>query len=656
MSKQDYTISADKVEAVDYEILVIGYPKNELEDLLTNLVSERGRIARSRYEDFLIAYCIANLNQFMAHITSITGAGTELDLLLVREEVVALVLKYNEGLRPANIIINKNKVLKLRTGDEAADDSQILTDNPFWNQSLYDKEGNYTPISKNPQSEGSIYAKKGRSGEAVAKSGIKKSKEKIENLSELSYEEVRVWWERCNEYVTIKQYSTSDIDKILTFRYFHNNMSFDTFVISHCISNIEEIYERIEGMGVSIAPAKIVSELYVLCKGVNPSLTFSRFKELREEDDEVETLSNSSGNSSQATQPTFGFGSARKKEKKLSFKDVPKEDLLALNTNMKVALVGQDEAIDTLTEAIKRASVGLKDPARPIGSFLFAGRTGCGKTISSKVLADSLIRTRKNRIVIDCSEYSSDHEYAKLIGAPAGYMGHEQGGNLTNAIVEDPFSVVVFDEIEKASSKVYDLLLQILDEGRLTDGKGVSVTFKDAIIIMTSNIGVKEVDDVGKTIGFGDVAKLTEVKKTKALDEALKKKFKPEFLNRIDSIVHFKDLTDDDYMKIISLELDKLNNNLKANSTDYRDVYLTFDDKIKEFIFDKGVDAKYGARPIKRAIEKYISNDVAGLLLETDAETLAEIKVTIVRGKVKLKPIKVRKDNASLLMHVEETQ
>lgn len=1063
MSKQDYTISADKVEAVDYEILVIGYPKNELEDLLTNLVSERGRIARSRYEDFLIAYCIANLNQFMAHITSITGAGTELDLLLVREEVVALVLKYNEGLRPANIIINKNKVLKLRTGDEAADDAQTLTDNPFWNQSLYDKEGNYTPISKNPQSEGSIYTKKGRSGEVVAKSGIKKSKEKIENLSELSYEEVRVWWERCNEYVTIKQYSTSDIDKILTFRYFHNNMSFDTFVISHCISNIEEIYERIEGMGVSIAPAKIVSELYVLCKGVNPSLTFNRFKELREEDDEVETLSNSSGNSSQATQPTFGFGSARKKEKKLSFRDVPKEDLLALNTNMKVALVGQDEAIDTLTEAIKRASVGLKDPARPIGSFLFAGRTGCGKTISSKVLADSLIRTRKNRIVIDCSEYSSDHEYAKLIGcfvpgtkikmadgveknieeveigdkvishtgndrvveyvheydqdgemvkllmsntnvpvittktheiyaikhskcdkgekrsyrvckptckqeycveppyekyklewlpaselevddivvyprykpngnypkvldlvdyiedlknykyndefiwaqkyvkvpryininedlarlagyyvseggiggsnksinftfnskeldyvtevvklirkifgsdvririedrsenhsyriwvssklvcnfmstlfgkntyvkklpswfkdlpdsdvkgfleaavfgdgctviprrmdystvspalftmmellfrrlgyitykniedpkntnwkkryrlyiggnqieklnedfnfnidlssmeltniqrkawidddyvyfqlkdvstvtykgkvydlavekdtsyitefavhnSPAGYMGHEQGGNLTNAIAEDPFSVVVFDEIEKASSKVYDLLLQILDEGRLTDGKGVSVTFKDAIIIMTSNIGVKEVDDVGKTIGFGDVAKLTEVKKTKALDEALKKKFKPEFLNRIDSIVHFKDLTDDDYMKIISLELDKLNNNLKANSTDYRDVYLTFDDKIKEFIFDKGVDAKYGARPIKRAIEKYISNDVAGLLLETDAETLAEIKVTIVRGKVKLKPIKVRKDNASLLMHVEETQ
>lgn len=654
MSKQDYTISADKVATVDYEILVIGYPKNELEDLLTDLVSERGRIARSRYEDFLIAHCIANLNQFMAHITSITSAGTELDLLVVREEVVELVLKYNEDLKPANIVINKNKVLKLHTGDESTDEVQALIDNPFWNQSLYDKDGNYTPVSKKSQNDSSIYLKKNRTGESVAKTANKQPIEKIGSLAELSYTEVRVWWERFNEYITIKQYSVSDIDRILTFRYFHNSTSFDTFVVSHCISNIEEIYERIDGMGISVDPAKIVAELYTLCKGVNPSLTFSRFKELREEDEDVDIPKGGSGQSSQATQSTFGFGSARKKEKKLSFRDVPKEDLLALSNNMKVSLVGQDEAIDTLTEAIKRASVGLKDPVKPIGSFLFAGRTGIGKTETTKILADNLIRTRKNRIVIDCSEYSSDHEYAKLIGAPAGYMGHDSGGVLTNALMEDPFSVVVFDEIEKASSKVYDLLLQILDEGRLTDGKGISVSFKDAIIIMTSNIGVKEIDAVGKTIGFGDVATLTEAKKTKALDEALKKKFKPEFLNRIDAIVYFKDLTDDNYMKIIELELNKLNNNLKANSTDYRDVYLTFDDKIKEFIFDKGVDVKYGARPIKRAIEKHISNDVAGLLLEIDATTVAEIKVTTLKDKVKLKPIKVKKDKKASLMYAEE--
>lgn len=653
MSERDYTISADKLTSVDYEILVIGYPKNELEDLLTDLVKEHGRIARSRYEDFLIAHCIANLNQFMAHITTITSVGTELDLLLVREEVVTLILKYNESLKPENIVINKKKLLKLRTDKDKEDEVQALIDNPFWNQSFYDKDGNYTPITKKTADE-SIYVKKPRADNSATSFENKNNIEKIKSLSELSYEEVRVWWERFNEYIKIKRYSTLDVDRILTFRYFHNSTSFDTFVVSHCVANIEEIYERIDGMGISVDPAKIVAELYSLCKGVNPSLTFDRFKELRD-DDESDTPRSNSGQSSQATQPSFGFGTARKKEKKPSFRDVPKEDLLALSGNMKVSLVGQDEAIDTITEAIKRASVGLKDPIRPIGSFLFAGRTGVGKSTSTKVLADNLIRTKKNRIIIDCSEYSSDHEYAKLIGAPHGYMGHDQGGVLTNAIAEDPFSVVVFDEIEKASSKVYDLLLQILDEGRLTDGKGVSVSFKDSIVIMTSNIGVKEIDAVGKTIGFGDVATLTEVKKSKALDEALKKKFKPEFLNRIDAIVHFKDLTDDDYMKIIELELEKLNTNLKTNSTEYKEVYITFDKKIKEFIFEKGVDVKYGARPIKRAIEKYISNDIAGMLLEADIDTLVEIKVTTLKDKVKLKPIKVKKDTKSLLMYAEDS-
>jgi ATP-dependent protease Clp ATPase subunit len=641
MSK-NYTIHPDNVNSVDYEVLVIGYPKEELEDLLTDLVSERGRVARSRYEDFLIAHCIANLNQFMAHITSITSSGADLDLLAVREEVVALVLKYNKDLSPENIVINKNKVLKLRTDDTTVDEEVMpLVENTFWNQSFYDKDGNYKPVSKKSTTDDSIYLKKARGAEG---NSPKDPIDKIKSLDELEYKEESVWWKRFNEYVQIKKYAVADVDKILTFRYFHNSTSFETFVVSHCISNIEEIYERVDGMGISVDPAKVVAELYKLCKEVNPPLTFDRFKSLRDDEDESDMPRGGTGQSSQATQPSFGFGSARKKEKKPSFRDVPKEDLLSLGNNMKVSLVGQDAAIDELSEAIKRASVGLKDPARPIGSFLFAGRTGCGKTLATKVLADSLIPTRKNRIVIDCSEYSSDHEYAKLIGAPAGYMGHDSGGVLTNAIMEDPFSVVVFDELEKASSKVYDLLLQILDEGRLTDGKGVSVSFKDAIVIMTSNIGVKEIDEVGKTIGFGDVAVLTEAKKNKALNVALKNKFKPEFLNRIDAIVNFKDLSDDDYMKIIELELERLNSNLKANSTEYRDICLTFDKKIKEYIFDKGVDVKFGARPIKRAIEKYISNEVAGLLLETDTENLVEIKVTTVRGKVKLKPVVAKKD------------
>jgi ATP-dependent Clp protease ATP-binding subunit ClpC len=325
---------------------------------------------------------------------------------------------------------------------------------------------------------------------------------------------------------------------------------------------------------------------------------------------------------------------AKKKKNKKLFKDVPKDDLLKLADMMKVFVIGQDEAVEQIVEAVQRASVGLKDPQKPIGSFLFAGRTGIGKTLTTKVLADELIKDRNNLITIDCSEYSADHEYAKLIGAPSGYVGHEQGGILTNAVLEAPFSVVVFDEIEKASHKVHEILLQILEEGRLTDGKGQKVSFKDCIVILTSNIGVAEVDDVKKTIGFGDVAKVTEEKKNKAIDAAIKKKFKPEFLNRIDSTVHFRSLGKTDYMSIIDIELYKLNDNLRSNDTEFKSLTLEFDKKAKNFVFKHGIDEDYGARPLKRCIEKEISTLLAARLLRGDIVSDATVEVTVKRGKV----------------------
>lgn len=633
MSKENHTVSPEFVETVEYRILIIGHPKEDIEDLLTNLVTERGRIAKSMYEDFLIANCIANLNQFMAHITVLTSEGTgSVDLLKVRKEVTQLILKHNPVLEPKNIVINKNKVLKLKT-DDNIEDSMPLKDNSFWNQSYYDSDGNYNPT---PSKDGktSIYSRR-----PTDTSKENEANEKIKDIDELPFTKTKAWWDRIGEYIIIKKYSMDDIDKILKFRYFHNSTSFNTFVVSSCVVDVEEIYERIDGMGANVDPRKVIQELFSICEGVNEGLNFSRFKELRT-DEELEEDSPKYGSAAQkAKKTTADYKKSTKKGKKLTFRDVPKADLLALNHNMKMSLVGQNEAVDKLTEAIKRASVGLKDPLKPIGSFLFAGRTGCGKTLATKILADELIRTKKNRIIIDCSEYTLDHEYAKLIGAPAGYIGHDSGGILTNGVSENPFSVVVFDEIEKASTKVYDLLLQILDEGRLTDGKGQSVSFKDTIIVMTSNIGVKEVDDVEKTIGFGDVALLTEEKKGKALSKALKNKFRPEFLNRIDAIVNFKDLTDDDYMKIIGIELDKLREHLKANDTEYKSIKLSFDKKIKSFIFDKGVDDKFGARPIKRAIERYVSNKIASLLLEEEVSPTAEIKVTSLKSGVKLKVI-----------------
>jgi len=322
----------------------------------------------------------------------------------------------------------------------------------------------------------------------------------------------------------------------------------------------------------------------------------------------------------------------RERKNKKKFKDVPKEDLLRLGENMKVHLIGQNEAVDNLVDSIQRASIGLKDPNKPIGSFLFAGRTGVGKTLATKILADELIKGKDNLVTVDCSEYSADHEYSKLIGAPAGYIGHEQGGHLTNAVSKNPFCVVVFDEVEKASSKVHELMLQILEEGRLTDGRGQTVSFKDVVIIMTSNVGAKEIEGIAKTIGFGEVNKITDEKKDIALNEALKKKFKPEFLNRIDAIINFRTLVKEDYMRIIDIELYKLNDNLKRNETEYKELVLKFDKSVKDYIYKNGIDENYGARPLKRCIEKDISTPLARKILAENVVPSSVISIKAMKN------------------------
>lgn len=1074
-----YDIHPEILKTIDYKILVLTLPKNDLEDLLTHFVGEHGKISKSLYEDFLIANSIANLNQFMTHIQDIIVAG-ELDLIALRNEIISLIIKHNPALDPDNIVINSNKILKLKTKD---DDKTVipLTKNSYWNKLYYDENGNYKPISKKDSTNNHI------------NNSNKKDKVDKRDISELSWQPTQVFWDRLNEYIIIKKYKPEDIDCILTQRFFHNSTSFNTYIVQNCIANVEDIYASIDGMGVNVDPNKIIRELFQLCISVNKNISYKRAKELNPVDnDDVYSTNNTT---TQRSPYNRNKHSNKKNKTKFTFKQIPKTELLALENNMKVSLVGQDEAINKISEAIKRASVGLKDPIKPIGSFLFTGKTGCGKcveenslifsrngikpikdfyigtkkqeqlkvnlstisgeeetefiykegrklgrvietsignklggsmvhpvvtidnsgeikfkrfneliegdyvgiqynqnyfsnkrcelpfifdkhkndsnsikykipiemnedlayyiglltgdgcltinnrvifssadkqlvrsfyllseklfginvkiasdkysyyyesvyiyqflknackvsmdyarnktipstilestgtcikafiqglmdtdgyyehnrkaigitlcskkliedlqvvlfnfgvinsiryrkvkyndefkdaytlsitgrfvdiyfnninfrlrrkadkqhnrlgvisnqnrdiipniasklkifcndytfdnefyqkygsyikglrrpsriklnsflkdvisyvgdevknnnlytyfnsfieqdifwasitnieekelelydftvpgshtfisngfishnTLASKVLADELIKTRKNRVVIDCSEYSSDHEYAKLIGAPAGYIGYENGGILTNAIAENPFSVIVFDEIEKASTKIYDLMLQILDEGRLTDGKGKSVSFKDTIIIMTSNVGVAEIDQVEKTIGFGDVAVLTETKKSNALDNALKERFKPEFLNRIDAIIHFRDLKKDDYMKIIDIELYKLKDYLKMNNTEYKDITLNFDNRVKNLIYRKGVDTKFGARPIKRAIEKFISTKIAEVLLNNEYSANVKINVTTKKGKVYLKINDHDKEKKpSILLHTKQ--
>ena len=624
MSKDSYEVHSIKLETADgFEILVLTLPEDELDDKLTHFTREKGKISRSYYEDFLISNCIANINQLLSFINqNLMGSNNLLD---IRAEIMEYILKYNPLLGPDNLTINKNYVVKIMKTKKPRVDEKLMTENVDWNKSYYeDVQQPLLDVTNNK-----------KPNKNDAKKLKNKVQEKSKDVSELEFETKQVWWRRIGQYINIKKFREEDAENILKKRYFHNPTSFNTFIVSVCVVDFEDLFLLLDNMGIPtrVAPPILMNELYELCKSINGFLTYENAQDMsgnpEEELDE-------GGRPSPYRTTTAGPMSQYSKSKtKKSFKDVPKEDLLHLGEKMKVFLIGQDEAIDTLVDAIQRAKIGLKDPNRPIGSFLFAGRTGVGKTLATKVLADELIAGKENLITIDCSEYSADHEYAKLIGSPAGYIGHEQGGHLTNSIMKNPFSVVVFDEVEKASTKVHELMLQVLEEGRLTDGKGQQASFKDAIVIMTSNVGAKEIESISKTIGFGDVSKITDKKKDVALNEALKKRFKPEFLNRIDAIVNFKTLDKNDYMKIIDIELYKLNDNLKHNDTDYKDLILEFSDSIKNFIYKNGIDEKFGARPLKRCIEREIATPLARKILKENIAGNSIVEIKAVRGKVK---------------------
>jgi len=289
--------------------------------------------------------------------------------------------------------------------------------------------------------------------------------------------------------------------------------------------------------------------------------------------------------------------------------------LLEMNTELSSRVIGQDEAIAKLVKAIQRTRVGLKDPKKPIGTFIFLGPTGVGKTELAKVLAMYLFDKPENLIRVDMSEYMEKFSISRLVGAPPGYVGYEEGGQLTEKVRRKPYSVILLDEIEKAHPDVFNILLQVLDEGILTDGLGRKVDFRNTIIIMTSNIGVRDLKDFGSGIGFVTKAKAdTEEEQMKAtIKKSLKKAFSPEFLNRLDDVIVFNSLSREDIHKIIDITLSDLFT--RVEELGYK-VELT--KKAKDFLSEKGYDPQYGARPLNRAIQKYLEDPVAEEILKGD--------------------------------------
>ncbi len=310
------------------------------------------------------------------------------------------------------------------------------------------------------------------------------------------------------------------------------------------------------------------------------------------------------------------------------------DKLIKLEKILHKRVIAQDEAVTAVSKAIRRGRVGLKDPKRPMGSFLFLGPTGVGKTELSKALAEALFGSENSIIRVDMSEFMESHSVAKMIGSPPGYVGHDEGGQLAEKVRRNPYSVILFDEIEKAHPDVFNVLLQVLDDGHITDSKGRKVSFKNAIIIMTSNAGAQAIVEP-KHLGFGtDRNREHEYKNMKdnVMGE-VKRIFKPEFINRIDDIIVFRQLTKDDMKDIVSL----LSKELVRRAKDQMGIDLKISAKVKEYIIEKGADDKYGARPLRRAIQNMIEDSLAEELLSGRCKAGDTVKTSVKDDKIVFK-------------------
>ncbi len=308
--------------------------------------------------------------------------------------------------------------------------------------------------------------------------------------------------------------------------------------------------------------------------------------------------------------------------------------LIQMESEIKSKIIGQDEGVTKIVKAIRRNRVGLKDPNKPIGSFIFLGPTGVGKTQLAKELAKQMFDTDDSLIRIDMSEYMEKFAVTRLVGSPPGYVGYEEGGQLTEKVRRKPYSIILLDEVEKAHPDVFNLLLQALDDGHMTDSLGRKINFKNTIIIMTSNIGSRQLKDFGQGVGFGTKAKKDGANShaKSVIEKALKKAFAPEFLNRIDDVILFNSLEKEDIHKIIDIELKAL-----FGRVDEMGYKLKIDDAAKDFIAEKGYDSNFGARPLKRAIQKYLEDGLAEEIINAHLEEGDTIKVSLDKDKLELK-------------------
>ncbi len=396
-----------------------------------------------------------------------------------------------------------------------------------------------------------------------------------------------------------------------------NKSSYRQRVVRGCVPTFEaEVLAAVRKMDEGYDLEIVEELLYQICIDVNPSL-------------EIHQVAIPSANGPKANEPTddpFMPRPGNEQARQLLFRRVN-----TLERNLRQQIIGQEDAITALVRAVKKAAVGLKRPTHPVGTFLLVGRTGTGKTELAKSLARNLFEDPSAMIRVDCSEYALPHEYAKLIGSPPGYIGHNEGGFLTEAIKKKPNSVVLFDEIEKAHYKVHNLLLQLLDEGIITDSKGQTVQFHQALILMTSNLGIEKIDAVRTRMGFSAAHRrqsLKDVDLREVTFEALRESFRPEFVNRIDEVIMFNALDEKVCQRIAGNMLREVADLLKR-----RGITTTFSPGVRVLLAKQGFSEEFGARELRRLIKRRIEDPLTELILDHDLGQGSVVTVRVRHGE-----------------------
>ena len=624
------------LKSAGVNILIVALPDSEVNDKLATLAPEKGLLYKSIYEDHILGTCVVNSGTFFYFLNKRPELMTR--FAEIRQEILAAVYKISPGFCPENIVINQNNLLKHNDFLSKGDKGRSLTDNDLWNQDPPLSNFGPTFISSGPQEFNpylsDIFNPEDFIDEAPPTNFNGEDKDGGIKIGSAPYELTGHHWSDVGLYINVRKYE-DNFETLASLiggaSNFKTEEAYHVVVVASCIEDYADILEALERMSVvdNKSPAEIFTDLYKIALIYNPFLKFEDldFKKLRKAFEETEKKNSppeklSGKRSAQAGAERNANQSVQKKR----FSDLPAEKLLALRKDLSKKIIGQDEALTSLSDAIQRAAVGLKREHEPLGSFLFAGSTGSGKTETTKALADCL---DAHFVRIDCQDYQQSHEVAKLAGSPPGYVAHEDGGQLTNELKKYPFSVVLFDEIEKAHSSFHERLLQIIDDGVLMDNKGNKVSFKDAIIIMTSNIGVKEVASIGNAVGFGSIAQIDDKKAGLAREAALKKKFKPEFLNRLDEIIQFRSLDREDYTQILDILLEEVNQQVKKS----KEITLNFSLPAKDFLLNKGIDRKYGARPLRRAVKRYVNTPLAKAILSGEIKNKNRVNISLHRDR-----------------------